>query len=262
MSERLELFLEDHVDDHAGHDYAAAIEALLAAGILSMERAESWKAEHARLSASRHHFQGPYDEELEARAVELLEALFAPVRPLASDEWDPAVFQRYQEALSALRVIGALSLERARPWLEVQHATLTPPGGRPEPEPEPEMPFAAGELSAVLAGPAGRLDGMRVTSLELYGDCVIVRFHQLLPPEPADPVERRELVSSPFELEDEAGTPYRPALVPEPRGCRRREPKGWPEALVGWQAFVPGVPLDARTLTVGWRERRWLTSIG
>jgi hypothetical protein len=136
---------------------------------------------------------------------------------------------------------------------------LTPAGGWPkrEPEPEPEIVFAAGELSAVLAGPVERLDGMRVTCLELYGDCVIVRFHQLLPTEPADPVERRRYLSAAFDLEDDAASSYRAATIPEPRGCPPREIQGWPEVIVGWQAFVPGAPLDARAFTLSWREQRF-----
>lgn len=54
---------------------------------------------------------------------------------------------------------------------------------------------------------------MRVTCVELYGDCVIARFHQLLPAEPADPVERRRYLSAAFDLEDDAGTLYRVATI-------------------------------------------------
>jgi hypothetical protein len=150
-----------------------------------------------------------------------------------------------------------LSHERARPWVERQQQVLTPPGGWPEPEPDPEMMFAAGKLSAVVGGSEARRDGMRVTCLELYGDCVIVRFHQLLPEEPEDPVERREYLGAAFDLEDDRGTLYRPAPVPAARGGKPAEVKGWPEVLVGWQAFVPGAPLDARAFIVSWQEHRF-----
>jgi hypothetical protein len=261
MTERIEQFLEDHVDGEGVLDYPSAVDALAATGLLSPGRAASWKAEHARLRALGSGHEGPFDEEVEARATELLEALFAPVRREASDEWDAAVFQRYQQALWTLTAIRALSHKRARPWTRRHQQTLTP-GSRPEPAPDPEMLFAAGELSAVLIGPPERLDRMRVTRLELYGDCVIVRYHQLLPPEPADPVERRELLTTPFELEDDAGTAYRPAPIPTPRGCKPREVEGWPDALGGWQAFVPGAPLGAREFSVDWREQRFTLSLG
>jgi hypothetical protein len=94
LTERIEQFLEDHADGYGAHDYPAVVDALVATGLVSLDRAESWKAEHARLCASRIDYQGRYDEELEAKAIELLEALFAPVRPLAGDEWDPAVYGR------------------------------------------------------------------------------------------------------------------------------------------------------------------------
>lgn len=261
MTDPVERFLEDNADGYGVQDFATAVEALVTAGLVSVDRAEYWKAEHARFRAVGSGHQGPHDQAVEHRAIELLEALFAAVRPRASDDWDPVAYQRYQEALSTLTGIGALSLERARPWLQLQHETLTPPGGRREPAPDPEMPFTAGELSAVLAGPEERLDGMRVTCMELYGDCVIVRFHQLLPPEPEDPVGQRELLKTPFDLEDDRRTPYEPAQVPTPRGCKPRELKGWPEVLVGWQAFVPGPPLDARSFFATWRDQEFVVSM-
>ena len=261
MTDRVEQFLEEHADGYGVQDYPAAVDALVAVGVLSTEQAEIWKAEHARLRASGAGHQGPYDEDIEAKAEQLLEDLFAPVRARASDDWDSAMYQRYQEALSTLTGIGALSHERARPWFGRQQQVLAPAGGWPEPEPDPEMAFAAGELSAVIAGPVDRVDGMRVTGLELYGDCVIVRFHQLLQEEPADPVQRREYLRTPFALSDERGTEYRPAAIPTPRGCKPREVTGWPEVLVGWQAFVPGSPLDVRAFTVSWREYRFELSL-
>jgi hypothetical protein len=254
VTDAAERFLEDHVDGYDVQDYGAAADALVAAGLVTAERADEWKAEHLRLCSAGYGHEGPYEDELEARALELLETLFADVRPYASDAWDPVAYQRYQEALRTLTGIGALSHERAHPWRERQQETLTPAGGWPEPEPEPEMPFSAGELSATLAGPDERLGGMRLTCIELYGDCVVVRFHQLLPPEPEDPVERRQLLRAPFALQDDLGTPYRVAPIPMRARCEPRDADPWPNVLVGWQAFIPGAPLDAATFTVTWRD--------
>ena len=186
--------------------------------------------------------------------------MFEPVRPRDTDDWDGASFQRYQEALSTMTAIGALSFERARTWYTLQSETLVP-GDRRQPPPEPEMPFTAGELSAVLAGPPTRLDGRRVKSLELFSDCVIVRYHQLLPPEPEDPVERRQLLNTASELEDDRGTHYEPVPIPCAHGCKRSELRGWPEVLVGWQAFLPAAPLDAREFTVTWRRAQFEVSL-
>lgn len=259
MTDRIDQFLEEHADGYGVPDYLAAVDALAACGVLTTEQANRWKSEHTNLQASGIGHQGPYDDEVETTATRLLDDLFMPVRPRASEGWDPATYQRYQEALRTLTGIGALSFERARPWFERQQQVLTPTGGRqaPEPEPDPELAFAAGELSTVIAGPPSRLDGMRVTCLELYGDCVVLRFHQLLPEEPADPVERREYNETPFELQDDIGTTYRAASIPTPRSCAPRGVEGWPEVLVGWQAFVPGAPLAASAFTVGWRDRQF-----
>jgi hypothetical protein len=260
MTELFEQFLEDHVDGYGVSDYSAAVDALVAAGLLTEDRAKEWRTEHARIRALGPGHLGPYDAAVEAKAVELLEALFEPVRPRDSHDWDGASFQRYQEALSTLTAIGALSYAHARPWLQRQSDALVPGGWQPPP-PEPEMPFTAGGLSAVLAGPPTRLHGRRVKSLELFNDCVILRYHQLLPPEPEDPVERRQLLSTPSELEDDRGTHYEPAHIPCAHGCKHPQIQGWPEVLVGWQAFVPAAPLDARVFTVTWRGAQFEISL-
>lgn len=251
MNNRLDQFLEENIG--CAQDYSAAVDALVATGALSSARAAYWKTEHARTEAAHRH-QGRVSEEIESKATQVLEDLFASVRPEGSEGWDPALYQRYQEALSTLQSIGALSPESARPWTKRQQAILMPP---PEPEPEPEIAFAAGTLSAVAVGPCDRLGGMRVTCLELYGDCAIVRFHQLLPEEPADPVERREYLRASLELSDDTGTEYRPAGVPSCRSCKPRQLESWPEGLLGWRAFVPGPPLEAQAFTVGWRGHRF-----
>lgn len=119
------------------------------------------------------------------------------------------------------------------------------------------MPFTAAALTAVVPGPALRLGGTRITSVELFADCVIVRSHQLLSEEPEDPVERRQLLGTALELEDDRGTSYRPVAIPCAHGCKRPEIRGWPEVLLGWQAFLPAAPLDARRFFITWRDERF-----
>jgi hypothetical protein len=256
MAELVDRFLEAHVDGYGVSDFSAAVDALVAAGLLSDEAGTSWKGEHARIQGLGAAHRGPYDPEVEAKAIELLGALFAPVRPRDSADWDGPAFQRFQEALSTLTAIGALSYERARPWLQRQGDTLVPGGWKPSP-PEPEMPFTAAELNVVVPAPALRLGGMRITSVELFADCIIVRSHQLLPEEPEDPVERRQLLGTALELEDDQGTPYRPVAIPCAHGCKRPEIREWPEVLLGWQAFLPAAPLDARRFFITWRDERF-----
>jgi hypothetical protein len=253
MTELVGRFLEGHVDGYGVSDFPAAVEALVAVGLVTDDAAVRWKAEHARIRGLGGAHRGPYDPSVEAKAIELLEALFEPVRPRASEEWDGATFQRYQEALSTVTAIGALSYPRARPWLQRQGDTLVPGGWKPPP-PEPEMPFTASELTGVVASRPVRLDGMRITSVELFGDCVIVRSHQVLPEEPEDPVERRQLLETALELEDDRGTEYRSVAIPCAHGCKRPEVRQWPEVLLGWQAFLPAAPGDARRFFITWRD--------
>ena len=256
MGELLDRFLEAHVDGYGVSDFCAAVDAFVAAGLISDDVGTSWKAEYARIRGLGPAHRGPHDPSVEAKAIELLEALFKPVRPRDSAEWDGAVFQRYHEALSTLIAIGALSYEQARPWLQRQSDTLVP-GGWKSPPPEPEMPFTAAELTAVVSGPTVRLGGMRITSVELFDDCVIVRSHQLLPGEPDDPVERRQLLGTALELEDDQHTSYQPVAIPCAHGCQRPEIREWPEVLLGWQAFLPAAPINARRFFITWRDERF-----
>ncbi len=253
MTELVDRFLEAHIDGYGVSDFSAAVDALAAAGLISDEAGTSWKAEHARIRGLGAAHHGPYDPEVEAKAIELLEALLEPVRARDRADWDGAVFQRYQEALSTLTAIGALSYERARPWLQRQSETLVPGGWKPPPA-EPEMPFTAAELVTVVPGPASRLGGTRITSVELFADCVIVRSHQLVPEQPEDPVERRQLLGTALELEDDKGTRYRSVAIPCAHGCKRPVIRGWPEVLLGWQAFLPAAPPNARRFFITWRD--------
>lgn len=252
MNARIEYFLEE---PPSGYTHRDAADALVAAGLLSRDRAEAWVAENVRLQAAGGGLDGPFDPEVSARAVELLRALAPLERVRGTDAWDGAAYTRYTNALDALRLIGALSSDGARPWSQLGARAGEPPGGWAEPEPDPEIQFTAGELHEVLIGPPDRSGGLRVTSLELYGDCVIVRFHQRLPSRPADPVERRELLRHAFAVEDDAGTAYRPAPIPAPRDCPRPGVEGWPAVVTGWQPFVPGPPPGARTFTVSWHDQ-------
>jgi hypothetical protein len=121
----------------------------------------------------------------------------------------------------------------------------------------------------VLAGPAERYSGVRLTSVEIYEDRVRVNCQVLAPAEPAslgrpdrgaqfarlvldrDPVER-------FGLTDDAGTAYHGRSVPPLRA-------GWPQhARASWGAgeFIPAPPPAATELAVRWREHVWAIGLG
>jgi hypothetical protein len=252
MNQSVDQFLDQCYSSSVGPpELPAAVDALEAAGLLTSAEARSRREEHRRVAAAQQHVaRSPLDPELEERAIELLESLKEPLRPRDSDEWDPAAFQRYQEAIMALSMVGAMGGARTLPYSRLHQELIRPARRPPEPKPEPEMPFVAGELSAVLVGPSQRSDGRRVTSLELYDDCVIVRYHITLPAEPSDPDEREALLRMSFRVEDDVGTNYEVAFIPVPNGCERPSLDEWPLAISNWQAVTPGPPLDVAEFTV------------
>ena len=111
--------------------------------------------------------------------------------------------------------------------------------------------------------PSQRLGGIRLTCLELYSDCAILRWHRVLSREEAGAAvgAQREAhdeqaladvgrrFAAAFELRDDVGTPYRAAAAPRAQtgGWRGIGGKaGYP--LWGASPFVPAVPERARRL--------------
>lgn len=251
-------FLNASADGYGAPDFAAATEALVVAGLLAADDAARWNAEHQRLTTVPSAEDDDVDPAVERAAIELLEDLVRPVRPRDSEEWDLALYQRFQDALMTLAFIGALTVDARRPWLARQQKLLNPPGGY-EPTPaEMPMPYAARELIDVLPGPDIRHEGMRITSLELYDDCVVVRAHLVLPPEPADPVEHRTFLR--LRIDDDRGTDYWPARTPSAPGDCASAEVPWGSAITPRITFTPGPPLDAKVFTVTWRDHEFPVS--
>lgn len=172
----------------------------------------------------------------------------------------------FVRTLEALHKVGAVSDEDVSDW----HERLATRAGRESPRERRTRATArncsAVKLRRVLTGPGDPQDGLRVTSVELYGDGVVVRWHlpvelnreerALAPRERRLRAEeaRREALPD-FALTDDCETTYAPI-------------RGWPLGLgiehfgdevqvINWQTvFSPAPPRAATRLEFADGTRR------
>lgn len=212
-------------------------------GVLSADEAQEW---HARFEHAARPLV-PAAPEVRARAGELLE------RELEAQPSAPAVErrERFTEMLHAFLETGAVGWDQNSDWIERLDATVPK-------APTTHTPlYEASELRAVAVGPADRLGGLRITSAELFNDCVILRWHLVVEEDPAwrgrvFPADHgRDLAEAhgPNALADDLGTSY--VALPIDRmdldwlGLRQQ-----PEVLRGASVFLPQVPEGANRLSV------------
>jgi hypothetical protein len=147
----------------AGHE--GRLLAMEHVGAITAEEAAHWRRRlHAAAS-----WQEPARElvpdEVVARAVHHLEAILAPITASAR-EGAGAGFS----AIAAYEKTGIIPADEALAWRERLRAKL---------DAEPERPPRCSKrnLLRVIAGPAERTHGLRITSVELYDDGVVLRWH-------------------------------------------------------------------------------------
>ncbi len=270
MRQRVEGFLEcqlswvpiwfgDRISESTLQWVAAELPLLVAIGALSQEEASAWRARFARAEQA---WRAPeaevFSEEVRRSAAALLEKrfeAFARAEPGSGVE-----LGQLQAALHVLRALRLTSEEEHGQWRERILDAIAE--RRPAPAP-PQRPYRADELERVVSCPSRRAGGIRLTCLELYRDCAILRWHRVLSPEQAgtaasaqpeahggwDMREVRRRFAATFELRDDLGTHYRAAAPPtaETGGWRGVNGKtGYP--VWGAWPFIPAVPGDARRL--------------
>jgi hypothetical protein len=212
----------------------ASVDAYLEAGLIDAHHAAWWRAR----------FRQALKLELGAR-VEPVDGLAENVGEILAREL-PAQGEsrvRFLSFLRAYELVGALTRDESADW---RARIATPPvDGAPPPAPPPSL-FRGDELIEVLAGPDERRRGVRVASLELYTDSVIVRWH-LLPSqafaEAGDPAPALDMNA---ELTDEAGTAYTRVDTPYDDSHEALAAS----VVFGFSRFAPAPPASARTLTV------------
>ena len=271
MRQRVESFLErqlswvpvwfgDRIDESMLQWVAAELPLLVAMGALSEEEESAWRARFAHAEQA---WRAPeaeiFSDEVKSSAAALLEKrleAFARSEPGSGVE-----LGELQAALSVLRAVRLTSEEQHDQWGERILDVIAE--RRPRPPAPPQRPYLAAELERVVPCPSQRVDGTRLTCLQLYRDCAILRWHRVLSPDQAaaassaqreareepDLREVRRRFTATFELRDDLGTEYRAAAPP------RAETGGW-HGINGktgypvWGAspFVPAVPDNARRL--------------
>lgn len=270
MRQRVESFLErqlswvpvwfgDRISERMLQWVEVELPLLVAIGALSQEEETAWRARFARAEQA---WRAPeaeiFSADAKSSAAALLEKRFEAFA--RSEPGSGVELGQLQAALSTLRAVRLTSKEEHDQWGERILDTIAE--RRPPPAPPPR-PYRADELERVVPCPSQRAGGIRLTSLELYRDCAILRWHRVLSPEQAgaaasaqreasddrDLREVRRRFAATFELRDDLGTHYRAAAPPraETGGWRGINGKtGYP--VWGASPFVPAVPRNARRL--------------
>ena len=253
------VWFGDRISERTLRWVEAELPLLVAIGALSEEEASAWRDRFARAEQA---WRAPeaeiFSDEVRSSAAALLEKGFeAFARP---EPHSGVKLGELHAALSVLRAVRLTSEEEHDTWRERILDAIAE--RRPPPAP-PDRPYRAAEVEGVVSCSTQRADGIRLTCLELYRDCAIVRWHRVLSREQAgaatsaqreardepDLREVRRRFTANLELHDDLGTHYRAAAPPraETGGWHGIDGKtGYP--LWGASPFVPAVPDNARRL--------------
>ncbi len=240
----------------------------VAIGALTNEEAERWRE---RLTFAAEAFRAPdgevVGEDVRSQARELLSEALAAYRASNPDAEERPRW-RFGTVLGAFKAVGAVSEDEASNWDRKFHEVLE---RRSKPKREARQRaqrksgreasrYNAAELARLVLGPPQRLSGVRVTCAELYGDCVIVRWHRVLS---AEEIHRGEKSCSKqptadevaanfgaaFSLEDDLGTNYTPGTpANQITGDQGLSENHQPVPIWGRSVFVPTVPRRATHL--------------
>lgn len=243
----------------------------VALGALTDEEAEAWRERFtaAALAASAPDGEVVPDAQ-RTRARALLEEVLAAYKSAPASDERP--FLRFPATLRTLKAVGAVPEDEAFEWDHRFHEVLTEKS-RPRREARERAKrkarresgaevrrYAATELHRVVAGPAQRLSGVRVTCVELYGDCVIVRWRRVLSreelrhaenacSEATKPDKVAAIFGAAFSLTDDRATPYEPAERAHQITGDLGYVEDGPVAVWGRSVFLPAVPDSATNLT-------------
>lgn len=213
-------------------------------GAISPEEVGVWRERLGEAAAWREPMLDPVPTATHERALAHLEALAAPVGP-TTREAATGCFS----AIAAYEKTGVLQPTEALAWRERLRAQM---------DLEPERPprCTRRELLRVIPGPPERRHGLRITSVELYADGVVLQWHHARRWEDGPETPRiwsdidietagaEEL--APRSLMDDVGTRYIGSTGPD-LGVNGG---GW-VVRFGTSAFTPAVPPEARRLHNG-----------
>jgi len=227
---------------HAG--YEGRLLAMEWVGAISAEEVASWRQRLHEAASWREPPREPPARAVRERAIAHLEERIAPLSPSMRDGFVACI-----GAIVAYEQTGVLMAEEALAWRERLRARI---------DMEPERPprCSRRDLVRVLPGPPERIRGLRVTTVELYADGVVVRWHDAQRRPDASGTPRiwsdtdRQTAGhgDPYlgGLSDDLGTRYIGGGGPD-LGING----GW-KVRFGSSSFTPAFPNGARRLTVAY----------
>ncbi|MGH9321982.1 MAG: hypothetical protein ACRD3V_19110 [Vicinamibacteria bacterium] len=226
-------------------DFESALQALLAVDALSPEEAELWRERFHRLGAASAEEMQTTRARLEETATRLIQELRQECSQTGGDDREDKM-ARANFALDALHQIDLLSEEELFERVEEFNRLL----GLPD---EPENLIEGPQLQRVdrvIAGPANRILGMRITAIALCEDGLIVHWHRLRESQGPDVDDVYDEVEFPpeLEIEDDVDTEY------DPHGGGSG---GGGEVETGNAEFEPAVPKEAELLRISLDEEGW-----
>lgn len=214
------------------------------AGAITPAEGAEWRERLREASAAKAATHPPVSDEVRNRAVLHLERLAVGVTSEPGDSSRAAL-----SSVLAYERAGVLSADEALAWRERLRAQMGL---------EPERPplCSQRDLLTVHAGPVERYQGVRITSVELYADGLVLRWHRAKPwPEGSDTPHIWSRVDQetdgadeliPRSLTDDLGTRYVIGRVRRELGINGG---GWVVRL-GSSSFTPAIPPAATRLRV------------
>jgi hypothetical protein len=135
------------------------------AGAISSKEAAIWRERLRQAATWRDPVRTTQEPAVRDRAIAHLDELVTPVSPTSPEASRPCF-----SALAAYEATGIFTPEEALGWREQLRALM---------DLEPERPprCTRHNLRRVVAGPPLRRRGLRITSVELYADGVVLQWH-------------------------------------------------------------------------------------
>ena len=164
----------------SGREHAERyLQTWVAAGLVGEDEAAQWRARFRAASEDDARILSGWEEPAERLLANARRDLAAAAR------LDEPVAQRAAALPMAINALGILDAGRPMALLK-EHYRGAPPPGPPPPDVAERMrivrerpPAHGAELRRVIVGPPERLDGLRITTVEVYDDMLTVRWHHI-----------------------------------------------------------------------------------
>jgi hypothetical protein len=225
-------------------DVESALSALSAVDAVSLDEAEFWRENFRKLLAVPAEAVEKERDRLQQLAIELVEELRQVCAANGGADREHKLM-RTNFTLEALHRIGLLSQEEFLERVEELDRLL----GFPEETDDLVEGPQLSHVGRVIVGPAKRIRGMRITTIALCDDGLVVQWQRIREGDPANFFDEDD-DDSPAELEaeDDLGTEY------EPYGGGSGGGDG---VETGDETFGPAVPGEATSLRISLEGEAW-----